>query len=67
MLKSGFDAMKSCDPIDYQRFYQQQSDVCMLRLFDSFSESAPQVSKALTFFTFLTVGTNELGKTNICE
>ena len=35
--------MNSGDPLDYQRFYQQQSDVCMLRLFDSFTESAPQL------------------------
>ena len=43
VLTTGFEAMKSGDPIDYQRFYQQQSDVCMLRLFDSFAESAPQL------------------------
>ena len=28
---------------NFSRFYQQQSDVCMLRLFDSFTESAPQL------------------------
>ena len=43
VLTTGFEAMKSGDSIDYQRFYQQQSDVCMLRLFDSFAESAPQL------------------------
>ena len=43
VLKTGFEAMKSGDSVDYQRFYQQQSDVCMLRLFDSFAESAPQL------------------------
>ncbi len=37
------EAMKTDDAVDYQRFYQQQSDVCMLRLFDSFLESAPQL------------------------
>ncbi len=43
MLSLGLEAMKTADPVDYQRFYQQQSDVCMLRLFDSFGESAPQL------------------------
>ena len=37
------EAIDSGDDLDYQRFYQQQSDVCMLRLFDSFGESAPQL------------------------
>ena len=35
-------AKKTGDEVDQQRFLQQQSDVCMLRLFDSFGESAPQ-------------------------
>ena len=43
LLSIGFEAMKSGDPIDYQRYFQQQSDVCMLRLFDAFTESAPQL------------------------
>jgi hypothetical protein len=43
VLGLGLEAMKTGDPVDYQRFYQQQSDVCMLRLFDSFGESAPQL------------------------
>ena len=43
VLKTGFEAKKSGHPVDYQRFYQSQSDVCMLRLFDSFAESAPQL------------------------
>lgn len=43
VLNLGLEAMKTGDPVDYQRFYQQQSDVCMLRLFDSFGESAPQL------------------------
>lgn len=43
VLKFGLEAMHTGDVIDYQRFYQQQSDVCMLRLFDSFAESAPQL------------------------
>lgn len=37
------EAVETGDEVDYQRFYQQQSDVCMLRLFDSFGESAPQL------------------------
>lgn len=43
VLNLGMEAMKTGDEVDYQRFYQQQSDVCMLRLFDSFGESAPQL------------------------
>ena len=43
VLGFGLDARRSGDPVDYQRFYQQQSDVCMLRLFESFTESAPQL------------------------
>jgi len=43
VISLGFEAMKSNAVIDYRRFYQQQSDVCMLRLFDSFLESAPQL------------------------
>ena len=34
VLLHGVEAMSSGNPVDYQRFYQQQSDVCMLRLFD---------------------------------
>ena len=43
LLKIGFEAMKSGEAVDYERYFQQQSDVCMLRLFDSFTESAPQL------------------------
>ena len=43
MLKIGFEAMRSGQAVDYERYFQQQSDVCMLRLFDSFTESAPQL------------------------
>ena len=43
LLSTGFEAMKSGDAVVYERFFQQQSDVCMLRLFDSFTESAPQL------------------------
>ncbi|XP_067004321.2 uncharacterized protein [Anabrus simplex] len=43
VLKTGFEARSSGDPIDFQRLYHQQSDICMLRLFESFMESAPQL------------------------
>jgi hypothetical protein len=43
LLSTGFEAMKTGDAVVYERFFQQQSDVCMLRLFDSFTESAPQL------------------------
>ena len=43
LLSTGFEAMKTGEAIVYERFFQQQSDVCMLRLFDSFTESAPQL------------------------
>lgn len=42
-LKSGLKAQKTRDVDDFQDLYQQQSDLCMLRLFDSFLESAPQL------------------------
>ena len=35
--------MKTNHDVDIRAFYNQQSDVCMLRLFDSFGESAPQL------------------------
>ena len=45
VLNLGLETMKSgsSEFEDTQRFYQQESDVCMLRLFDSFGESAPQI------------------------
>ena len=43
MLKLGLIARRTDDLVDYQRYYQQWSDICMLRLFDSFMESAPQL------------------------
>ena len=48
------EAIDSGDDLDYQRFYQQQSDVCMLRLFDSFGESAPQ----LIFYLYVIIGSD---------
>ena len=35
--------MKSPNLDDYRAYYQETSDVCMLRLFESFLESAPQL------------------------
>ena len=43
VLNLGLEAMKTGHFEDMQRFYQRESDVCMLRLFDSFGESAPQI------------------------
>jgi len=43
VLKLGLEARRTDDPVDYQRYYQQWSDICMLRLFDSFMESGPQL------------------------
>eukprot|EP00095_Tigriopus_kingsejongensis_P012314 maker-scaffold284_size223161-snap-gene-1.25 protein:Tk12314 transcript:maker-scaffold284_size223161-snap-gene-1.25-mRNA-1 annotation:"xk-related protein 6" len=43
VITLGLEAMRSGEDIDYERYYRQQSDVCMLRLFDSFLESAPQL------------------------
>nr|CAD7397477.1 unnamed protein product [Timema poppensis] len=42
-LKTGFEARTTRDPTDFQRLYHQQSDICMLHLFESFMESAPQL------------------------
>ncbi|XP_068230219.1 uncharacterized protein [Palaemon carinicauda] len=43
MFKTGFKARRSQDLSDYDELYRQQSDVCMLRMFESFMESAPQL------------------------
>lgn len=43
VIAFGLEAMSSGKTLDYQRYYQQQSDVAMLRLFDSFLEAAPQL------------------------
>lgn len=42
-LKTGLRADRTQNMEDFQDLYQQQSDLCMLRLFDSFLESAPQL------------------------
>ncbi|XP_072017104.1 XK-related protein 6-like [Amphiura filiformis] len=43
VFRTGLIARKSDDPLDFQRLHHQQSDVSMLRLFEAFLESAPQV------------------------
>ena len=43
VFKTGLAARESDDPLDFQRLHHQQSDVSMLRLFEAFLESAPQV------------------------
>ncbi|PIK35948.1 hypothetical protein BSL78_27223 [Apostichopus japonicus] len=55
VLQTGMTAKKSRDPLDFDLLYHQQSDVCMLRLFESFMESAPQVVLQL----YIMVATNE--------
>ncbi|XP_063968284.1 uncharacterized protein LOC135157244 [Lytechinus pictus] len=43
LFSTGIEARQTRDPLDFERLFYQQSDVCMLRLFESFMESAPQV------------------------
>lgn len=43
LFKTGIRAQKTKDTEDFRDMYRQQSDVCMLRLFESFLESAPQL------------------------
>ena len=50
----GWRAYKSQDPTDIEFYYHQQNDVCMLRLFEAFLESAPQ----LTLQVYIMVATN---------
>lgn len=54
VLRTGLDARASGDITDFQRLYQQQSDLCMLHLFDSFMESAPQL--ILQLYVMITMG-----------
>ncbi|KAJ8034087.1 XK-related protein 6 [Holothuria leucospilota] len=55
VLQTGLEAKKSKDLLDFDLLYHQQSDVCMLRLFESFMESAPQVVLQL----YIMIATNE--------
>lgn len=43
MFQMGLKARRSEDLEDFDELYHQQSDVCMLRMFESFLESAPQL------------------------
>ncbi|KAK8380593.1 hypothetical protein O3P69_016883 [Scylla paramamosain] len=43
MFQMGLKARRSGDLEDFDELYHQQSDVCMLRMFESFLESAPQL------------------------
>lgn len=43
MFRKGLKARKTGDQEDFDELYHQQSDVCMLRMFESFLESAPQL------------------------
>lgn len=43
MFQMGLKARRSEDLEDFDKLYHQQSDVCMLRMFESFLESAPQL------------------------
>lgn len=43
MFKTGVKARKTEELADFDDLYHQQSDVCMLRMFESFMESAPQL------------------------
>ncbi|CAH1253250.1 XKR4 [Branchiostoma lanceolatum] len=64
-LQTGWEARKTNHPIDFERLYQQQSDVCMLRLFESFMESAPQL--ILQLYIMLKMGdANFLTGTSAC-
>lgn len=43
LLKSAYKAFKTKDSSDIEQVYLEQSDLCMLHLFESFLESAPQL------------------------
>lgn len=43
MFQMGLKARRSGIIDDFDQLYHQQSDVCMLRMFESFLESAPQL------------------------
>ena len=43
VLRSGLRARQTGEVVDIEICYHQQNDACMLRLFESFLESAPQL------------------------
>ncbi|XP_071807884.1 uncharacterized protein [Asterias amurensis] len=55
VFETGLEARRSKDPIDFERLHHQQSDVSMLRLFEAFLESAPQIVLQL----YIMVATND--------
>ncbi|KAG8184647.1 hypothetical protein JTE90_022695 [Oedothorax gibbosus] len=55
LLSGGLKARKSKSAVDLEKFNHQQSDICMLRLFESFTESAPQLVLQL----YIMVSTDE--------
>eukprot|EP00057_Strongylocentrotus_purpuratus_P026360 XP_011680834.1 PREDICTED: uncharacterized protein LOC590700 [Strongylocentrotus purpuratus] len=55
LFVTGMEARRTRDALDFERLFNQQSDVCMLRLFESFMESAPQVVLQL----YIMVATND--------
>lgn len=55
LLSLGLKVRESNDQMELQQFNQQQSDICMLRLFESFMESAPQLVLQL----YIMVSTDE--------
>lgn len=55
LLSGGLKVRKSKSAVDLEKFNHQQSDICMLRLFESFTESAPQLVLQL----YIMVSTDE--------
>nr|XP_006821540.1 PREDICTED: XK-related protein 6-like [Saccoglossus kowalevskii] len=43
VIKTGIVAQRTKEIVDFQRLYHKQNDACMLRLFEAFLESAPQL------------------------
>lgn len=43
VIVTGMRAFRSQDSEEIEAYYHQQNDVCMLRLFEAFLESAPQL------------------------
>lgn len=57
VLMVGIEARKTNDQEKLQTYFYQQNDVCMLRLFEAFLESAPQ----LTLQLYIIVATKDAG------
>ena len=65
MFKTGVKARHTQDLADYDDLYRQQSDVCMLRMFESFMESAPQLVLQLYIMMSCLEYTAWTGKTRL--